>query len=960
MPTDEEETPCDDAFVMMKNQQYPNDSSPGVLPVAATAEKGSPNLITTTFQLTRQRGRPRRRPPPPVGGTPGPDGAPPLATTECSPQEPPSSSGSSSETSQSPSLRGTTTIAKRPRHSLCGAPIPSFGGDVVGVGEGILDVLERELREDDEEVQKRVRRRIEREQVRQEREAWRNDRQSKTAEASKEIVELLSSDGEEGDDVLNFDFRGKTDGKATTSAMSQQVLGKTDSLATERQVGYCEADASHANNNNNDAIMDDDTHGEMVGDSSKPSRPLLESTNCDTSPDLGAIRHPPLGSSVAPKPVSALLLLQAAQEIFAISDPRTCTVKLVCTDLERRFGVQLDKDQRTMVRGRLMELIVQQQKQNGFPTITAANNGVKDIDTVPNHLPLLHNPTLPTLMQTEPLHLPKAAVPAGTAHLGANPGTAPTRSPKFEALPSSSSLRERDAPIPKRWGRKPRVLAGQDAPPSKPAVPTIPPPTKRRGAAAANDPTVVAPRAPRRRKVSCALCTTCPCHAADGTTATTTALTTLHLAHSDAAVEKALLRRLHKLEQSADRYDEQAATVRRKLKTHRRDMWRKWEKRRREASTSARPNARSRFLPDVEEMDRHGQAHLGSARMGASAVEKARSTVFSFAPTYQPTLTQMFGCGSTKQNGDEEESPMDQIVEETESQLVEAEGRHCESDGDDNPNAADDNSGLGVGCEAPHEPLTPVIEVHRVEIRNGVDTTDAPSRLWGAYLAGAGPKSQWDRIFEDPKQVQDLDLRQLESLFEAVQTQEPTFCEQSVVQSSMLTQRGRTLADEIATRAASDSAKLARLEAACPSWQENVRFAMHQQTPEVIRDALESVREAQSKLLRVKEAALLAINAQEDALQIFEESLTKSLARLESQTGDDAIGECEGTSSSPKLATVDAVPSPDSPASLDLVHRSGGIDTGLHSLSARSQATLVGSPSGMSLRSIASPVDFVA
>jgi hypothetical protein len=419
-------------------------------------------------------------------------------------------------------------------------------------------------------------------------------------------------------------------------------------------------------------------------------------------------------------------------------------------------------------------------------------------------------------------------------------------------------------PHRKRPGRPPKGTSAPKDPTEAPVAPGVMIHGAKRAfppdSSAAQQRTIVA-REPKRKKSECSLCRTCPCQQP----AEPTAIPTICFTQSDASIEKALMRRLQKLEQSSDRYEEQAETVRRKLKKHRREMWKKLDA---GEDNPLKHPGEYRFLPDSEEMDGNSSALPVSNRPDLAAVDKARRTMFSFASTYQPTLTQMFGCTSkpklTRGYRDGGNFGLHPGEEETHEKSTE---EQCSLEGDDSD----------YHSENPFPPS----DVHRVEIRNGFDTTVESSRIWGPYSSSGGCKPLWDRMFDDPTEMEDLHLEQLETMLDELDSPDSTQTENSPVRLSMLTQRGRHLADEMLVRINSEPDRLAQLDSICPNWQENVLFALHQDDANDVQEAIDGVADAQFKLRRLKEAMLKKIEAQEETLSVFHEALTQSLTRLD-------------------------------------------------------------------------------
>jgi hypothetical protein len=135
----------------------------------------------------------------------------------------------------------------------------------------------------------------------------------------------------------------------------------------------------------------------------------------------------------------------------------------------------------------------------------------------------------------------------------------------------------------------------------------------------------------RTRKGTCALCSTCPCQNSHGDTSATI-LDFKSMSRNDVAVEKALIRRVQKLEKSTEHMEGQMEIVKRRLKTHRRDMW---KKRQTEALDDRSrqiggPKPASRFLPDVQELE--GESAGGKA-LEWEQVEQAQRRLFSSIPS---------------------------------------------------------------------------------------------------------------------------------------------------------------------------------------------------------------------------------------------------------------------------------------------------------------------------------------
>ena len=144
------------------------------------------------------------------------------------------------------------------------------------------------------------------------------------------------------------------------------------------------------------------------------------------------------------------------------------------------------------------------------------------------------------------------------------------------------------------------------------------------------------PRKRTRKAQVCALCKTCPCQRTHDTNKAdniaTLEITTF--SRSDGAIEKTLIRRLQKLEKSTESSEEQTEIVRRRLKKHRRDVWKRAQQRDLASTVSAGAIAGktvdSYFLPDAEIFERQQNESQGLPR---KIVEKAQVGVFQKVPS---------------------------------------------------------------------------------------------------------------------------------------------------------------------------------------------------------------------------------------------------------------------------------------------------------------------------------------
>jgi len=128
----------------------------------------------------------------------------------------------------------------------------------------------------------------------------------------------------------------------------------------------------------------------------------------------------------------------------------------------------------------------------------------------------------------------------------------------------------------------------------------------------------------RLRRGSCALCATCPCSISAGTRNNTTDMDFATFARSDAAIEKALIRRVQEMEKKCELNEERMEALRRTLKQHRRRIWKKKEKKVRVSEELAK----NHFLPDAQSFEQ--TAHVENARPSSENVRRVQKAIFPY------------------------------------------------------------------------------------------------------------------------------------------------------------------------------------------------------------------------------------------------------------------------------------------------------------------------------------------
>jgi hypothetical protein len=380
-------------------------------------------------------------------------------------------------------------------------------------------------------------------------------------------------------------------------------------------------------------------------------------------------------------------------------------------------------------------------------------------------------------------------------------------------------------------------------------------------------------RGRKRGSATCSLCSKCPCQfklrESSGSAAS------LDFAQSDAAIEKALIKRLLKLEVTTDQYDEQTDAVRRRLKKHRRDMWKK-----REDMLKAYDNLAakrkggqesSRFLPDADEYQLLEEYQSREKKLRSGSIAKIQANIFAIKPTFQPTLTQMMSTSKEQPHGAPSPEAMDASPSGYGVVDLLPEGSDSDPRLPNEPEGSDDESRVSES----------LVMSHRIDSRDQASVSGSVEKfgldgasIWDAIRSG-NYESSWDRLFHENSDDFGVD-HLLGLLGESSKGIEDT---DSLSQSSLST-RGRLLVDAVTDRICSNATKRVAIERVCPNWKENVIFAMCQRDETEVSEALKNLREAQAKLHRAKEEILKSIERQQVALGVFEEALQQSLSRF--------------------------------------------------------------------------------
>jgi len=406
----------------------------------------------------------------------------------------------------------------------------------------------------------------------------------------------------------------------------------------------------------------------------------------------------------------------------------------------------------------------------------------------------------------------------------------------------------------------------------------------------------------RARKGTCALCATCPCNTqvdkGDDTCAPV-------FARSDSAVEKALIRRVQKMEKTCELHESRMEMVKRKLLQHRREMWKKKESKH---STSHQKAKRQVFLPDADDEVAQNSSHCGPL-LSKETVQRAVTRLFPEAPCVQGTLSQWLGF-PRKESSSEKKPSEEGVLLET---IMEEEDDMSESGGNAMPMNEEEEEYIeySTGTED-------FDQVYRQQWdqRNLLITVSSRFSLWKG-VSNSRPTLQndvlglrfgatqnelpdsdkdvnyscpWDDLFRTDT-FEGSGIDQLVGLFgkddsvEGEGDKESPSPRVDEVHLSDLSQSGHIEAVQIIESLEREARKVEMLRASCPNWKENIAFSMKQKDEDAVTSALEHVRKKRRQMAEFKRRIMDAWEQQDVALDVFENSLSTRLTSLNPTMG---------------------------------------------------------------------------
>ena len=452
----------------------------------------------------------------------------------------------------------------------------------------------------------------------------------------------------------------------------------------------------------------------------------------------------------------------------------------------------------------------------------------------------------------------------------------------------------------------------------------------------------------RKRKTTCPLCTKCPCqlktHTSDDIDNPTASrnkkgkLDIHSFCQTDAATEKMLLQKLHKLEVTTDQYEEQTESIRRLVKKHRRLMYQKrqamlqkYDRHNGNGKSSsnnhnnktAKHHDGSRFLPNADEYQYHNGPSIIHNIMPhpprPSEVEIIKTSMFGTVKpmttrnnnnnnsnhnNFQPTLTQMIGSttaigtngGNTINFSAADASPT--VPNHTHDAAAAAEEEE-DTNGDDteathDENRISDNTMVQSTPPKAHRVASSLILPNtcssmcssppgtKYNCRDSVHHLNGSS-IWDSFRYGIYDSS-WDCWFSNSTETAVDESIAVNHLLQLLPTSPDvvatTLSSVPPTPPSHLSNRAEALVDDVMNKVCSNPLQLSALEHLNPNWKENIRYAIGQKDETTIHDALRNVRSVQDKLQSMKEQIIANIDRQQKVLDVYEVTLEKAQSRL--------------------------------------------------------------------------------
>ena len=345
----------------------------------------------------------------------------------------------------------------------------------------------------------------------------------------------------------------------------------------------------------------------------------------------------------------------------------------------------------------------------------------------------------------------------------------------------------------------------------------------------------------------------------------------LKLAQNDKERERIMIARVTAWESSIAWHENKRIEAVRALKKHRKELMKI------EAEKAYKRKSKTHEFLDIDDENVEDVIYPLQTVSSIERATFARRALFAFAPTFQPTLTQMkFGSG-----GDNQPDDGFQLLNKprTVVQIEEVLRDDSYSNGNEELCEICDSSRDGNRDNVSIEPSSDN------EFRDVEDLCNKPERptLWEASQR---PIEIEEIVSAAVSKMEHEGLSQLLTLFNeappSLETDEGESCSvsDSSVLLSQLTQHGAENVSDIETSLRSNPAKFDAIMDVCPNWKEHVMYANLRTDISGIQGALSSVRDSLSNLRMVRNKILGAWKKQECVLELYEMALERGISRL--------------------------------------------------------------------------------
>ena len=340
------------------------------------------------------------------------------------------------------------------------------------------------------------------------------------------------------------------------------------------------------------------------------------------------------------------------------------------------------------------------------------------------------------------------------------------------------------------------------------------------------------------------------------------------LARNDKERERILISRVSAWESSAAWHENKRIEAVRALKKHRKQLMKNEVDK-----VNERRHKTHEFIDidDESNIDKTPTEDILSSRQRAKF---ARRALFAFAPTFQPTLTQMnFQVSDNfREDDDFEMLHKPRRVIQIEKVLQ----------GNDSDRELDDIINFDSSSD---EDINEVAEL--------CDKQDRPS-LWEA---SQGPIEIEDIVSAAVSKMEHEGLSQLLTLFnetppplQSIGDEKESSTDSSVLQSQ-LSQNGIENVADIEALLKANPSKFNAIQEFCPNWKEHVTYANLRTDIHGLQEALENVRESISNLKLIRDKVMDVWNKQECVLELYELALKRGISRLQRYDQDNAGNE---------------------------------------------------------------------